>query len=210
MLPGMPPTVIWHGGGGLGGGVGTWWATQDGGEHRSFLAPPSPYPMRSDRLVLSTLGRDGTLFFNATGGIWALGPSAARTASRLPCPITEDALFTAARAAAMQAQPFVGCPAEAPRAVTIRERRLGDTRAVWLDDDSSNWLELHDGLNTSIYTRVRLHPKLDEPWSGPPDRVVDGEAAQYDGGLIVRLPRADGSRVVLVIGQYAWEEVAEP
>jgi photosystem II stability/assembly factor-like uncharacterized protein len=208
----QPPTTIWYAS--SSGGGGAWWASQDGGVTRSFFGPPSPYSggPGGPRVTPKRAG-DGSVLFSAYGGIWALSLGAAdptgSTAGRLPCETVENARFAAARDAARRAQPFVGCPTEPVRAVTIRERALGDVRAVWLDD-GPEWYELSSSPEAGQYERVRRHETDKEPWTGSPDWTVLAETATYDGGLIVWRTRQDGTAASLVIGQYAWEEVNDP
>jgi hypothetical protein len=45
--------------------------------------------------------------------------------------------------------------------------------------------------------------------SGPPDEVVDGAVQRFAGGMMLWLPRADGTRTILVLSGREPREVAE-
>jgi hypothetical protein len=165
-----------------------------------------------------TLAVDGTVFYPAGLALWARGPSAVQTEGRLPCEHLESEPYAAARAGAPIARLALGCPTDEPHLVALRERALGDTRLLWLEDESTRWLELTMSQPDAYALQagvlpdrvVRQHDKATDIWSGPPDRVIDAEVQRFEGGLIVLVREKDRGQTSLVIGGDRWEEIRSP
>jgi hypothetical protein len=200
---GGPHTAMWTT---YSSGGGGWRMTRDGGVTE---APFAIFDPAGGPEAPAAVGQDGTLLAIGPSGLWALGPSAVRTDGRLPCAIQEAGAYLAAWLASPRARTALGCPIGEPRAVTVRERRVGDVRNLWLDDESTDWLSLEPLKRTSSGSgRALRQSKTATPWTGPPDRLVEAEVQPYVGGRIMRLPEPDGRRILLVLGS-SWELVPE-
>jgi hypothetical protein len=191
-------------------GVYGWRMTRDGGlTEGSFGAfEPAGGPDAP-----AAVGQDGTLLAIGRSGLWTLGPSAARTDGRLPCSIQEGEPYRSAWMAAVRARVALGCPSGEPYTVTVHERRVGDVRDLWLDDERAEWLSLQPPERRadrpqSGSGRALRQSKAGMPWSGVADRAIDAEAQPYVGGIIVRLSEPDGRRILLVVGS-GWDLVLE-
>lgn len=185
-----------------------WSGTRDGAVTIGYAVLPN-IPAGSSVLPRPpVVVADGTAFFAGAGGVIAIGPSARRTDGRLPCPFPEPGPFTAAWAAAERTRPQLGCPLGTPERVTVRERRLGPAFGFWPEDDDPQWLAL-GGFGGPGAGRVNRPAKADQPWDGPPDRVVEGEQLRYEGGQVLRLPDAAGRWSAYAVGATVWEQLPE-
>lgn len=201
MVTDPSPVFIWSS---SSQGARTWSVSHDlGATSASFDLPG--WVGGEERSSSLTLAPDGTFLMASAAGVWALGPSAVATGGRFPCSADEPSAFAAIRLAAGAAGPWLGCPLGPPSAVKLREQRLGNVRALWIEDASSEWFE----LSTPPRQRPRLarHAKESEPWTGPPDRVLDAELLSYQGGIVLR---SDGAGLAYVLADPHWQEVTGP
>src|SRR5205085_5316117 len=102
------------------------------------------------------------------------------------------------------------CPVAAEQPVRIREMRRSQGRALrayWTEDTEPRWYQL--------FETFWLAPnKEDLGWPDEPYQVLDGSVQRFAGGVLFRLPRADGAAsIVQLVGDGEsgpWREIVAP
>jgi hypothetical protein len=92
----------------------------------------------------------------------------------------------------------LGCPRGPEQTVHIQDRREGDTRGLWLDDDSALWYSLAPA-DDPTFAQSRSKISATDFWQAGPDRVVSGAIQEFSGGTLIFLPEPDGRRVILFV-----------
>ena len=151
--------------------------------------------------------RDATLFVGTRNGeLWALGPDLVTTDGQVGCASEPVGGFGRVWSGEPGLRQRLGCPRGPEAAVRIREHRAGDRRALWIEDDRSEWYELTPTGDPRTYST--FSKTLDRgPWEAGPDRVVGGAVQDFAGGTLIFLPDEDGRRSIIHLdGRVYWRE----
>jgi hypothetical protein len=151
--------------------------------------------------VVAAPGDAGALVGSTTGDVWRLR-TVAGDGIALACPAAPVHGFGRVWATDAELRLALGCPRGPERAVRIRARPAREGTAYWTEDDDTQWHELFG-------TAWVRHDRASTPWPGPPEEVLDGAVQRFAGGMMLWLPRADGTRTILVLSAHAPREVAE-
>lgn len=214
---------------------GEWTATPGGTGERLLQSIPegpgiaAPVPNPVTAIVPGPdQTRDRSVFVGAWGGgIWAYGTNVQRTDGRLPCAVEAGPAFRGVWETEAWVHGWLGCATAAERRTRVREVEFGpvrlseigattadgedemmwDLRALWPEDDDAGWYRLSQGSWT-------FHRSGELPWPEGPSRLLEGAVQHFEGGLMLRLTRPDGSSATLVLvgrtGRGSWREVPAP
>lgn len=192
-----------------GGSSGLIWQRlrEDGAEPTYFM----PEGALSASTLIVTSGPPGrqVLLLGSYRGIWAFGVGMADTDGRLPCPATTTLGFDRVWQANRSVQRELACPTEAERPVLVWEQMLSDGRPAYGTGDSSvlQWYSL---TPTGFYPSsqpvgdasgtISRNVSDQYAWPNGEQRIVQGAIQQFEGGEMLWIPQADGTRTILVLG----------
>jgi photosystem II stability/assembly factor-like uncharacterized protein len=186
------------------GAFPNWTKSPDLGASWTTLGTP---PGFHDGPKLRGVRPDGVLLFAATDGIWAYGGGLTPTTGAVSCSVSPGSalmpFFTSGNGVG-----DLGCASEDAHTVQVRERASSLVRAIWLEDDSPEWLLLQQARLTDRSGAWEWRSKASEPWTGPPDRVVEAVVQRFWGGILILAPRPDGKAEWLEVRE-PWGSVAE-
>lgn len=95
----------------------------------------------------------------------------------------------------------LGCPRAPEHPVRVRERERPRNSATlpardyWPEDDTPSWWRVYQ----DSVARPAAFSKAEQPWTDPPDGVVDGVIQPFDNGSMLFVPEPDGSERILTL-----------
>ena len=174
----------------------------DGG--RTWGLASSPYGFQP--IVASpAYAQDRTLFIGGGAGVWANGPGVVATNAMVPCKLTPVLGFGRLWGESPDVRAALGCATEAERPVVVRQREhvdqyCGPTRVLWVEDPAfPQFYELSDtGCGPKYLSRWEKQTSVSR-LPDVPEEVIHAVVQSFDGGTMLFVPRADGSRSIVVL-----------
>lgn len=177
----------------LGMGV---YASDDHGITWSALGLPPNFGTGFPRGV--SVDHRGSLIVSTERGLWAHGqPDPPWLPAPPSCPLPAGSALKTYKDE-QELVSALGCAQGPEEVVTLRDRNLGTTRGLWLEDDSPIWFELR-AHTPRTGARWFERSKAEHAWQGAPDEVAPAWVQRFWNGIAIRWQPSGSPEVAEII-----------